>query len=374
MDKIRILYSMETIASGGVEQRRLLLANWFDKEKYEIKIICTNSFGFIPEELKGLGVEVIPVGSFKHPFHLSKHKKVLDVIRKYKPYIFHGATFEGMAMAAIGGYFGSVPIVILEETSDPQNRSAKANFLLRLFVRLSDAIVAISPNVQNYLIHKARIPSKYIRLITNGVQIPSQVLFEEVYDIRIKLNLKKNDFVIGFVGRLFDDHKRVSDLIKAVSLIGNSGVKLLIVGEGKDKEKLEEYVDLLGMRDRTIFTGYQRDPSVFYEIMDVFCIPSSREGFGLVAAEAMLHRLPVLATRLGGLQDIVVNDETGYLIPPYAPEIIAEKIQDLFDHPEVRLSMGEKGYQRAMENYTSERYCMEVEDFYLELFKKKEII
>lgn len=364
---------METIASGGVEQRRLLLAKWFDPNQYTLKIICTNAIGEIPKELEKLGVEVIEVGGFKHPFHLSKHKRVLNILKEFRPHIFHGATFEGFSMAAIGGLLGKVPIVILEETSDPKNRSMKANFLLRQFVKFSDSIVAISPNVKCYLIHKAKIPFQKIRLITNGVQIPREVLFEELNEIRIQQYLKITDFVVGFVGRLFDDHKRVSDLIKAILRIKDPSIKLLIVGDGKDREELENLIDNLAIQERVIFVGYQSDPSAFYEIMDVLCVPSSREGFGLVAAEAMLHKLPVIATKVGGLQDIVEDHETGFLIPPYSPQMIADKIQYLIDHPKTRKKMGEKGYQRAMENYTAERYCKEVEDLYLELLKKKGI-
>lgn len=365
---------METIASGGVEQRRLLLAKWFDPNQYKLKIICTNAIGAIPEELEKFGIEVIQVGDFKHPFHISKHKKVLKIINSFRPHIFHGATFEGIAMAAIGGNIGKVPILILEETSDPQNRSSKANFLLRQFVKFSDCIVAISPNVKNYLINKAKVPFQKIRLIINGVQIPRQVLSEELNVIKNQHSLKNKDFVIGFVGRLYDDHKRVSDLIIAISLIKVPCIKLLIVGDGKDRDKLEKLIEELSVQNKVILVGNQSDPSSFYKIMDVFCVPSSREGFGLVAAEAMLHHLPVVATKVGGLQDVVVDGETGFLVPPLNPKALSEKLQILIDNPELRTRMGNAGYQRAMQHYTADRYCQEVENLYLTLLKQKGIL
>ena len=108
--------------------------------------------------------------------------------------------------------------------------------------------------------------------------------------------------------------------------------------------------------------------------MDVFCVPSAREGFGLVAVEAMLHNLPVIATKVGGLQDVVLDGETGYLVPPIAPQALAEKIQLLIDQPELRKQMGQKGKARALQHFTAERYCRDVENLYLELLDEKGIL
>ncbi len=361
---------METIASGGVEQRRLFLAQWLNNQRFEIKIICTEAVGFLAAELRNLGVEIIEIGIFNHLFHVKKYLKIIDVTKQFKPHIIHGAVYEGIIMAVIGGVFGEVPIRLIEETSDPQNRSNKANFLLRQLVKLSDRIIAISPNVENYLIKKAKIPIQKIILITNGVKIPRQVEFDEVQNINNKLDLRIEDLIVGFVGRLFDDHKKVSDLINAIALIDDSSVKLLIVGDGRDRKEIESLIHNLAIKERVFMVGHQSDPSPFYKVMDIFCAPSSREGFGLVAAEAMLHKLPVITTKVGGLQDIVVDCETGFLVPPNTPIQIAKKLEILIKNPELRKSMGQKGYERAIENYTAERYCQEVENLYLELLKE----
>jgi glycosyltransferase involved in cell wall biosynthesis len=107
--------------------------------------------------------------------------------------------------------------------------------------------------------------------------------------------------------------------------------------------------------------------------MDVLCVPSSREGFGLVAAEAMMHSLPVIASKVGGLKDIILDEETGFLVPPFSHQEIAHKIQILMQNPELRKKMGEKGNIRALANYSADRYVKEVEGLYLELLKAKGI-
>jgi len=373
-EKIRILYCMETIASGGVEQRRLLLSQWFDKEKFEIKIICTNSVGYIAKQLNDLGVEIITVGSFSHSFHVGKYREVIRVIKQYKPHIIHGAVFEGMSMAAIGGVFGDVPIRLIEETSDPQTRSGKAVLLQKIFSIFSDKVIAISPSVLKYLIDRTKVSKDKAILINNGVRLPSPSNDLSLAQLKLSLGIKEGDFIIGTIGRLFDGVKRFSDLISAMSLLKIKRAKLLLVGEGPDLEKLKSQAISLGLNDQFIAVGYIENPYPIYEIMDIFCLPSAHEGFGLVAAEAMLHSLPVVATRVGGLKDIVVDGETGFLVPPYSPELLAEKLELLIQNPEMCKIFGGNGYQRALENYTSERYCREVEKLYFDLLREKGLI
>lgn len=114
--------------------------------------------------------------------------------------------------------------------------------------------------------------------------------------------------------------------------------------------------------------GYQNETTLYYSLMDIFCVPSAREGFGLVAAEAMLHHLPVIASEVGGLKNVVVDGETGYLVPPKDPVAMAEKIRELIIDPAKRKQMGEMGYRRSMENYTAQQYCKNIQNLYLELF------
>ena len=105
--------------------------------------------------------------------------------------------------------------------------------------------------------------------------------------------------------------------------------------------------------------------------MDCFCIPSAQEGFGLVAVEAMFHQLPVIATAVGGLKDVVQNELTGILVPPCDPQSIANGIKFLFNNPEGSLNMGKEGYLRALELYGIGTYTSSLEKLYLSLLTKK---
>ncbi|WP_028123770.1 glycosyltransferase family 4 protein [Epilithonimonas tenax] len=374
MEKFRILYTMSTVASGGVEKRRLSLAKYLDKSKYELKIISTHKAGGLVDQLQNEGVEIIEIKTFKGIFHWEKHKKIQKIIDDFKPHIIHGAVYEGVTMAAVNGFLKKVPIVLLEETSDPQNRSSKANMLLRLFSFAADKFIAIAPNVADYLRNTAKVSSKKVITINNGVEIPRQVSDLEIQNLKEQYAIKEGDFVVGTVGRLFNDHKKITDIIEAIHILKDvENLKLLIVGNGKDEELIRQKAIDLGIQNKVIFTGYQYDTAPFYKLMDVFCIASQREGFGLVAAEAMLHHLPVIATRVGGLQDVVVDGETGLLIQPHQPAEIAEAIKKMYDSADLVTGYAASGYERAIKNYTEKRYVKDVENLYRELLEKKKI-
>lgn len=370
---IRVLHCIETIATGGVEQIRLTLVRGLPKENFTHKIICTWKGGAVADALEDEGVELIPIGGFKHPLEWQKHKEVLRIIKDYKPHIIHGAIFEGMSMAAIGGFFGKVPIVILEETSFPSTRSKKAVFLQRQFIKSSDVIIGIAPTVVKYLKKVVKVPDSKLRLVNNGVNIPREVNPVELDELRGELGIVKGDLVIGSSGRLYNEVKRFTDILEAIYLIGDPRIKLLLLGQGEDKKLINQKAKDLRIENQLIMPGFRSDTAPYYQLMDVFCIVSSHEGFGLVAAEAMMHGLPVIATKVGGLQDIVVEGETGFLVPPNSPDFIAEKTDLLIQSKELRNELGENGRQRALQNFSADIYCKEVKSLYLDLVDMKRL-
>jgi glycosyltransferase involved in cell wall biosynthesis len=374
---IRVLNILDTISSGGVERRRLSLSKLLDKSKFELKIICTNAVGPFPDEIRKQGVEVIVIGDLKSLVDYKQHQKVMKVIDEFKPHIIHGAVFEGVTMAAVNGFLKRVPIVILEETSDPQNRRWKGNLLMKLLSFTADKMVGVSPAATHYLSSKLQLSDDKVLLINNGVALPLLSTEESKKQLKKQLDIKEDEIVIGTVGRMLsDDNKRFSDLIKAFALMfkKNLKVKLIMIGDGVDKVKYEKLVVDLGLEKQVVFLGYQSDVNPYYEIFDVFSLVSSHESFGLVLAEAMLHKLPVVATRVGGMQYIVDHSITGFLVEKYNVNAIASQLEILCLNKDLRLDFGNKGYQKAMLNYTEERYVKDVENLYLSLIKNNKIV
>lgn len=371
---IRVLNIVESITYGGVERRRLSLAKMLNKEEFELKIICTHYRGEIPERIKDCGVEVIAVGKLKNIFDWEKHKKVISVIRQFQPHIVHGAVFEGVTMATVSSVFCRVPVLIIEETSDPQNRSWRGNLLMRLFSFFADAVVGVSHASTNYLIEKLKISPKKVHLISNGVAIPREVSEKESEQLKTTLGIDAEKIIIGSVGRMInDDTKRFSDLIKAFEILVRKGlnVHLVLVGDGPEKENYKRLVQQLNIEKSVTFEGYQDDTAKYYAIFDIFSLVSAHESFGLVLAEAMLSKVPIVATKVGGMQYIVDHEKTGYLVEKQNIIEISQKMEILCNSESLRKAMGKAGYEKAIENYTEEHYVNRVKALYSELMQKK---
>lgn len=371
--KIKILHIQETIGSGGVERRRLSLAKHLDKEKFDQKFICTFAIGNIPEEIRAEGFEVIPIGRLKSPFDWKQHQKVQKIIEDYQPDIIHGAVFEGVTMAAINGWWKKVPTIIIEETSDPQNRSWKGNLLMKIFSKVADKVIGVSEGVtEEYLKGQLHIPSAKAITVSNGVALPREINPKELLQTKEKLGIKDGDFVIGSTGRMIQDsHKRFSDLIQAFADFskGKENVKLLLVGDGPEKLGYEKLAEDLGVSEKVIFAGYQSDVHLFYRMMNVFALVSAREAFGLVLAEAMLNKLPVIATKVGGMKYIVDDRISGFLVEPFQIQEIKEKLEIFYTDESLKNQMGEAGYFKAMNNYTEKIYVNNIENLYVKLIK-----
>lgn len=360
---IRLLHIQETIGSGGVERLRLSLSKLIDKNSFQLKIICTNSGGQLKTEIENQGVEVIEIGKFSGIFDLKNHLKVQKIISNYKPHIIHGAVFEGVTMAAVNGFLKKVPVIIIEETSDPKNRSWLGNILMKLFCKLSDVVIGVSPGVIEYLEKKLNLPQRKIKLINNGVAIPRKIEANEIKTLKETLGIASNEIVIGSVGRMqLDEHKRFSDLIKAFAILceKHSNLKLLLVGSGKELANYKKLAIELKIEKNIVFTGYQSDVAAYYSMMDVFTLVSGYEAFGLVLAEAMLSKLPIVATNVGGMKYIVEDSKTGFLVDRYNVNEIAQKLEQLCTDKKLRSQFGNNGYTKAICDYTEQRYVEEI--------------
>jgi len=367
--KIKVLHSLTRIGSGGVEQRRLLMARHLPPDRFEHIVVCQDISGGLPSEFDKLGWRVETIGAPSHIFDISWHCKAISIARDFKPDIIHGAVYEGEALACSVGIANPKIPVIMEETSDPANRSWKGNMLMRAMLIRANVSIAVSPAVGNYLIKKLRVPAHKVKVIVNAVEGPEQKVAENIDFLRCKLGLSKDDIIIGTVSRIDDSHKRISDLLKAFSVVLKSFKKarLLIIGDGPDLQVLQEKAILLGIKHAVIWAGYQPSPSDFYALMDVFVLASAREAFGLVLVEAMFSKCAVVGTCVGGIPYVLDNGNSGVLVPPFDPERLGKALIKLLEDECWREELGILGYNRAIQHFSAERYSSDIENLYCSL-------
>ena len=173
-------------------------------------------------------------------------------------------------------------------------------------------------------------------------------------------------FTVGTVLRL-EKEKGVEFLIEAVSIVKDTApnVQLIIVGDGSQKKKLEKITQEFKIEKQVRFVGFQKDIKKWVASFDVFVLPSAkRESFGLVLLEAMALKKPIVATRIGGIPEVVEEDSTGILVEPKNSRELAQAILDLYKNTDQRKIMGEKGRQRVKEKFTLEKMIREYEKLF----------
>jgi glycosyltransferase involved in cell wall biosynthesis len=278
-----------------------------------------------------------------------------------------------MMYGVLSARLARTPALIGEEASDAIGRRWTGHQFFRWLSMRADAIVAVSPSARDYLVQQLGIPAQKVRLINNGVVERPPAGAESLLKIRERFGLTADHLVTGCVGRLVDEHKKVSDLIRALPelVAADDRVRLLIVGDGPDRAALEALAETTGVAQFVIFAGYQSRPQDFYPLMDIFAHVAAREAFGLVIAEAMFAGLPVLATRVGGIPNVVKEDETALLVAPGDISEIARQLRRLLSDAGLRKRLAGAGHARAAALFSSERYVAETERLYMDVLAQR---
>nr|WP_255425088.1 glycosyltransferase [Spiribacter sp. SSL99] len=369
--KVRILHTLGWVTGGGVERCRVMLAKGLRSEQYEHSLICQKADGPVHEILRDAGWSINEIGVAPSILSRMWHARAHSIARAFQPHIVHGAVYEGEALACGIGLRMPTVKVIMEETSDPVNRRWTGNALMRAMCLRADACIGVSPKVVDYLHNTLRIPERKVRLINNAVSEMPDPSEQRLAELRNMLGIDTNDIIIGSVGRVFDSHKRFSDLIRALVCIrfDQPKARLLIIGDGPDRVMLQKLAVELGLTDAIIFAGYQGEPRDLYHLMDVFVLASAHEAFGLVLVEAMLSGVPVVATEVGGIPFVLDHGKAGILVPSLQPREIADAVLFLLMDHEAAQSYRSAGLERARSAFSEDRYIKDIADLYAEALR-----
>lgn len=227
----------------------------------------------------------------------------------------------------------------------------------RLLARQVDRVVAVSRDVRDVLVG-CGVPEEKVEVVHSGVSLDGFDM--EGVDrnaAREELGLGKEDFAVGTAGRLKPE-KGVFELLEAVGLLALAypGLKLVYVGDGPQREALEERARRLSLKERVVFTGFRSDMDRMYAALDVFVLPSTcREAFGLVLIEAMAMRRPVIATRLGGIPEIVRDGFNGLLITEKDARSLAAALERYVKDRPFADEMAAKGKETVDACFTLDR-------------------
>jgi len=225
-------------------------------------------------------------------------------------------------------------------------------------------IIAVSWAVKNQLI-KLKIKEKKIKTIYNGIDLTPKKEAGNYQNLAQISQFNYSPFTVGTVCRLHKE-KGIEYLLGAIKIAANfiPNLQLIILGDGPEKKNLIWLTKKLEIDERVKFVGFQKNPTNWINNFEIFILPTAqKEAFGIVLLEAMAQAKPVIATKVGGIPEVVLDQITGLLVEPKKSEAIADALIYLFAHPEERKRMGENGRKRVETFFTLEKM---VEEYYQE--------
>jgi glycosyltransferase involved in cell wall biosynthesis len=321
--------------------------------------------------------EISPVRDLLATFRLAK------MIREQRPQILHTHTAKAGAigrLAAVLAGKARPPVVVhtfhghvLRGYFGPL-RTAFFKTLERILARVADVLIAVSPEVRDDLVALKVAPKAKFEVIRLGIELDERVAAAEEArrSTRRIMGVPDERFLVGWIGRM-TGVKRGPDVLRAFKKLRDQGVDamLCMVGDGPERDELEELAGELGLMHDTLFAGYQEDVGPFFAAFDAFVLPSANEGTPVTAIESLASGCPVVATRVGGVPDVVEDGVDGILVNVGDLDALAGALSRLAADPELRRQMGEAGRQRVLPRYAVERLIDDVDGLYRRLLERK---
>lgn len=321
--KTRVLHVIDHLGYGGAPVAVRNIAERINGERIET-IVC--SLRTNPQAMP-IEVRLINLGYHKYnPFVVTA---IAKLCKEHKIDIIHAHLQKSVISCLLAGFFCDARIVVHEH--GPIFRGG-TGIIYRLLLRVlrSKAAVAIanSQATRAALIRTAGFDEDSIRVVSNFIDFAR--FDRNLYDrdkARDKLGVGANQVVVGFVGRL-DPCKGADVLIRAAALLCRESerFRFVIMGEGSQRPQLERLAGQLGLQEKVTFAGLCTNPAEVMIAFDVAVVPSRREAFGIAAVELMRMRVPVVASAVGGLVEVVKHEKTGILVDPLSPKAIAEAV------------------------------------------------
>lgn len=373
--RLRVLHVIGGGEFGGAERHILNLATAMDPQRVDITVCCLFAEPFVDlARESGINALAIPM---RHKLNFGTVRELRDLIINQEIDLVHThgvrANLVGRVAARLAGHNVVVTTVHSLLSMDyPGLLSRLANmFIERVSRGLTTHFIAVSGGLQETLVQQG-IEEKKITVIYNGLNPQTFSTSSSGGLWREKFGVSAGVPLVAIVGRLHPVKGHRYFLQAAAEIINaGAGVHFLVVGCGPEMASLEEYTDKLGIKNNVTFTGFVSDVTEIMPDLTLLVIPSLWEGFGLTALEAMVMGVPVVATSVGGLPEVVKHGTTGLLVPPRDASGLAKGITWMLDHPAEAMDMSTSARQSVENKFTAAVMAKKTEELYRRLLQSR---
>jgi glycosyltransferase involved in cell wall biosynthesis len=369
--KINVVHLVEELTIGGLEKILAAIVLNLDKNKYNVSVWCLREGGFFADKLvkEGIDVRILHISTSRNPLSIYKLYKLL---KRHKFDIIHTHAYSAGTIGRVSAFLAGVPVIISHNHSVYDYYNKFYHLVEWILSLVTDRVICISEVVNRFVNKTQMINAGKLITIHNGIDDVCDVTEKSSSYLKKELGIPINHSVIGTIAHL-EEHKGLKYLLEAASLLlaSRRDISFLFVGEGALKEKLKKLCVDLKIEKTVIFAGERNDmPEILFSI-DIFVLPSLREGLPLTILEAMACGRPVIATNVGGIPEAVKDGENGILVYPKDPEALYRAMNELLGDREKREKMGRIGKRMCDESFRAQTMVEKIEDLYDFFINKK---
>lgn len=373
---INILFIHQSAELYGSDKTLLLLLRHIDKTRFYPVVVLPND-GPLKSELEKENIKVViapvlkvyrkmftPKNIFKFIKDIKKGVDALDILNKQHHF---DIVYSNTLAVLLGILYAKKRKIkhlwhVHEIIVHPKSI---ASIFPKILMRYSNLVICNSNATQKNLTDRVPELKSKTTVIYNGMDLNTE---NKAIAQKIDFGFESTDIIITLVGRIsrLKGHKLLLDVFTN-HISKNENVKLLFVGspvEGQEYylDEIQNSIITNKLQTKVKTLPFLNDLNGIWAVTDIAIMPSTEaESFGLVAVEAMLAKKPVVASNLGGLSEIVINNETGFLFDPNSKEALSEVLFKLIENPSLRSEFGEKGYERAVREFSVEKHVKNFE-------------
>jgi glycosyltransferase involved in cell wall biosynthesis len=370
--RIRVVHVLDNLNTGGTELNAVRTAERLDRSRFEVSFLCIQANGPLRARLDAAGIPVgeIPITSLMSASALRRASEIRRMVREEGIDVVHAHDPYANALAAPAVRLAGKGAVIASHRWWRDVHRPRVRLANRLAYRFAHRVLANSPAIGELVVRNEGVSRERLVVIPNFVD---ENAFRPLSDsrraaLRQQVGLAAGDVAIGVAANLYPVKNHEMLLRAAARLAGSwPAVKFVIVGEGREKDRLKKLAHDLEIADRVLLPGRIEHEPGLPGIFEIATLTSREEGFPNWVVEAMAAGRPVVATRVGGVPDAVVQGETGILVEPGDDEGLAQGLDRLLRDREFQERAGLAGATRARSLYHESSVIRALESLYLDL-------
>jgi glycosyltransferase involved in cell wall biosynthesis len=366
--RIRILHVITSLGIGGAERLVISAVRGLPAPRFEHAICCLAERGPLAEEAEAAAVRVFCVGEYPGLRHPLAFARLVRIVRTFRPTIVHTHLQSANLYGRLAARLARVPVVVTTEHNVYAGKARRYIRVERVLARTTDALIAVSEEVRQFLSGQLSIAPSAIRVVRNGVAAGAPSA-RGVAALRARLGEETGGGIrLGTIASM-TSKKGHDVLLRAVARLHEQGLgcSLVLAGDGPERPRLEALVGTLGLRPHVHFLGTVSNAADVLAVIDLFVLPSLVEGLPLALLEAMSAGKAVVATSVGGVPEVVKSLENGLLVPPGSDTELAGAIATLVRSESLRHRLGAAARETIEGGFTEAAYLESLSALYVEL-------